>query len=93
MVLAVVVLSIVWAVLLSLAIANNDSCSNFIIGVFEGIVSLVLVLCFFILCMPDSSKNPSAIDVYRGRTSLEVTYLDGAPVDSTVVFKRENQDK
>ena len=93
MVLAVVILSLVWVVLLSLATANNDSFSNFIIGVFEGVVSLVLVLCVFNLCMPDSSKNPSAIDVYRGRTSLEVTYLDGAPVDSTVVFKRKNQDK
>lgn len=93
MILVVVILSIVWAVLLSLAIANNDSSSNFIIGVFEGVVSFVLVLLIFHLCMPDSSKNPSAIDVYRGRTSLEVTYLDGAPVDSTVVFKRENQDK
>lgn len=89
MVLAIVVLSIVWVVLLSIAIASDDSTSNFIIGVLEGVVSLVLVLCVFYLCMPDSSKNPSAIDVYRGRTSLEVTYLDGAPVDSTVVFKRK----
>ena len=89
MVLAVVVLSIVWAVLLSLAIANNDSCSNFIIGVFEGVVSLVLVLCVFNLCMPDSSKNPSAIDVYRGKTELEVTYRDSIAIDSTVVWKKE----
>lgn len=93
MILAIVVLSAVWVVLLSLATANDDSCSNFIIGLFEGVVSVMLVLCVFNLCMPDSSKNPSAIDVYRGRTSLEVTYLDGAPVDSTVVFKREKQDK
>lgn len=93
MILAISALSVTCVVLLSLALENKDSSSNFIIGVFEGIVSLVLVLCVFNLCMSDSSKNPSAIDVYRGRTSLEVTYLDGAPVDSTVVFKRENQDK
>lgn len=93
MILAISALSVTCVVLLSLALENKDSSSNFIIGVFEGIVLFVLVLLVFYLCMPDSLKNPSAIDVYRGRTSLEVTYLDGAPVDSTVVFKRENQDK
>lgn len=32
-------------------------------------------------------KRPSAIDVYRGKTTLEITYKDGVPVDSVVVFK------
>lgn len=31
--------------------------------------------------------NPSAIDVYKGRTTLEITYKGGVPVDSVVVFK------
>ncbi len=32
-------------------------------------------------------KRPSAIDVYRGKTTLEITYKDDVPVDSVVVFK------
>lgn len=32
-------------------------------------------------------KNPSAMDVYQGRTTMEITYKDGVPVDSVVVFK------
>lgn len=32
-------------------------------------------------------KNPSAMDVYQGKTTLEITYKDGVPVDSIVVFK------
>lgn len=33
--------------------------------------------------------KPTAIDVYQGRTTLEITYRDGAPVDSVVVFKNK----
>jgi len=31
--------------------------------------------------------TPTAIDVYRGKTTLEITYKDGIPIDSVVVFK------
>ena len=34
--------------------------------------------------------KPSAIDVYRGKTTLEITYKDKVPVDSTVVWKNNN---
>ena len=35
------------------------------------------------------SKEPTAIDVYRGKTTLEITYKDGVAIDSTVVFKNK----
>ena len=31
--------------------------------------------------------TPTAKDVYQGKTTLEITYKDGVPVDSVVVFK------
>ena len=31
-------------------------------------------------------NTPSAMDVYRGRTHLEITYKDTVAVDSTVIF-------
>ena len=31
--------------------------------------------------------EPSAIDVYRGKTTLEITYRDSVVVDSVVVYK------
>ena len=31
--------------------------------------------------------KPKAIDVYRGKTTLEITYKDRVPIDSTVVWK------
>ena len=30
---------------------------------------------------------PTAIDVYRGKTTLEITYKDSIAIDSVVVFK------
>ena len=39
---------------------------------------------FFIFLEP---TKPSAIDVYRGKTTLEITYKDSVAVDSVVVFK------
>ena len=32
--------------------------------------------------------KPKAIDVYRGKTTLEITYKDRVPIDSTVVWKK-----
>lgn len=29
----------------------------------------------------------SALDVYKGKTTLKITYKDGVPIDSVVVFK------
>ena len=34
-------------------------------------------------------KVPTAIDVYRGKTTLEITYKDSIAIDSVVVFKNK----
>lgn len=46
-------------------------------------VGFILLIC----CAIDKETNPTAIDVYRGKTTLEVTYKDGVPIDTVVVFK------
>lgn len=33
--------------------------------------------------------GPTAMEVYQGKTTLEITYRDGIPVDSVVVFKEK----
>ena len=35
----------------------------------------------------DTKDTPTALDVYRGKTTLEITYRDNIPVDSVVVYK------
>ena len=41
------------------------------------------------LCISEGLRitTPQAIDVYRGKTTLEITYKDSIPIDTVVVFK------
>lgn len=48
---------------------------SFIVGV--GLIIYALII----------AHEPTAMDVYRDNTTLEITYRNGIPVDSTVVFK------
>ena len=57
-----------------------------LVGLLFRIISYVILLTIFILCLIYWSK-PQAIDVYRSKTTLEITYKDGVPIDSTVVWK------
>lgn len=34
-----------------------------------------------------SKRQPTAIDVYKGKTTLKITYIDSVATDSVVVFK------
>lgn len=56
-----------------------------LISAFGGVF---IAAAFFILF---EDKMPQAIDVYRGKTTLEITYRNGVPVDSVVVFKTEKK--
>ena len=33
------------------------------------------------------NDTPTALDVYRGKATLEITYRDSVAIDSTVVYK------
>jgi len=46
-----------------------------------GIIALISAI-FVVI----ESRNPTAMDVYKGKTTLAITYEEGIPVDSTVVF-------
>ena len=47
------------------------------------------VIVTIVLIDYNSKDNPTALDVYEGNTTLEITYRDSIPVDSTVVYKEE----
>lgn len=42
---------------------------------------------FFLGWVVFRKDQPTALDVYQGKTILEVTYQGDVPVDSAVVFK------
>ena len=63
------------------AIAYNSSSMN-VIASFLFIFALIILITTLFL-----KEKPKAIDVYRGKTTLEITYKDRVPIDSIVVWK------
>ena len=59
-------------------------------GYFAGLtMGIIVCLCFTAAFNDDkpTDNNPTALDVYRGKTTLEITYRDSVAVDSVVVYK------
>ena len=60
---------------------------------FLTILICILVACIF-YCGYDigyddaKRKFPTAMDVYKGKTTLQYTIVDGTKIDSIVVFKK-----
>lgn len=48
---------------------------------------IFIVFIFILVQMIIQEQTPTAIDVYQGKTTLEITYKDGVPIDSVVVWK------
>lgn len=83
---ALIVFALVSAVLLFilfiLVISESLSIDDIIISGFLLILGIFIPLIIL-------SKAPTAMDVYKGKTTLEITYKDGVAIDSTVVFKNK----
>lgn len=47
------------------------------------------VLLIIIIITYISKDEPTALDVYRNKTTLEITYRDSVPIDTIVVYKKE----
>ena len=58
---------------------------SFLFGVLVGAILTAIVS--GIMYSINSPVEP--LDVYQGKTTLEITYKDSIPVDSVVVFKEE----
>ena len=58
-------------------------------GVFVwiGSLSLTVAVLMFTCMIETKNPHPTALDVYQGKTTLEITYRDGNAVDSVVVYK------
>ena len=56
-------------------------------GFITGVIFAFAVSIGTITLIKDNTPKP--IDVYRGKTTLEITYKDRVPIDSTVVWKNK----
>ena len=56
--------------------------SSVLVGLVTSIISIAI----------KDREHPQAIDVYRGKTTLKITYQDSIPVDTVVIFKHYGKD-
>lgn len=77
-----IVLLVIIYILLLIKFFNSKTLFNLTLNavciVITMITIAILASCF---------TEPRAIDVYRNKTTLEITYKDNLPIDSIVVFK------
>lgn len=72
------------------AAVSAEELNGFLLGWFSFVFAFIAILIGIEIW---HTPAPSAIDVYRGRTTLEVTYRDSLAVDSVVVFKDEFKEE
>ena len=72
--------------LLIIYLAKDDEDKYLIIV--GGWVKLAIIVEIAFLIV-SKHPTPTALDVYRGKTTLEITYRDSVAIDSTVVYKEE----
>ena len=60
--------------------SEEDNFYIFIVCIYSLSIIVLSAICL---------RKPQAIDVYEGKTTLEITYKDKVPIDSTVVWKNK----
>lgn len=75
-------------VILTAFVGRNSSC-DFDNGVIMGgSIAILMTIEVYLLADIIGKPKPSALDVYRGNTEMEITSVNGTPIDTVVVFKK-----
>lgn len=69
---------------MSIKLANYEDSSSIIY-----LVLAIILGCISICCVATIINKPTAMDVYKGKTELQITYKGTIPIDSVVVFKNK----
>ena len=93
MIIGAIIVGILILALMILGEHISERCGgDFEFGAIIGAVITILVVMEICLLHEIIEKSkPSALDVYQDKTTLEITYKDGVPVDSIVVWKGDEK--
>lgn len=66
------------------------SCKDYDYNGLVGMIGVILLLIAISIADAHIKEHkPTALDVYRGNTELEITSVNGIPTDTVVVFKNK----
>ena len=77
------------SVILTAIEGRNSSCDSDIGVIMGGGIAILMTIEVYLLADIIGKPKPSALDVYRGNTELEITSVNGVPTDSVAVFKEK----
>ena len=91
MIIGAVIVGILVCILIILSFhISNNSTEDYDIGIIiGGIIATLMVIEVYLLADIIGEPKPSALDVYRGNTELEITSVNGTPIDTIVIFKEK----
>lgn len=69
-------------------ILEDTDFTRTILCIFTGCSLIAMLLIIAYLCKPKATE-PKAIDVYRDKTTLEITYKNSVPIDTVVIWKNK----
>lgn len=86
----VLIIEILFFIVLVIASVVSIKLSNYKDSSSIIYLALAIILgCISICCVAIIINQPTAIDVYKGKTKLQITYKGTIPIDSVVVFKNK----
>lgn len=88
LVFGIVLLLVSFLMILFISVAKEE-CEDIVPYTVLGAVVSTLLIAGTSLIKEYSSPSITPMDVYRGKTKLEITYRDSIAIDSTVVWKEE----
>ena len=80
-ILVLTIIDLILFLIIVLGVENEELGAKFLLC---ASISYPLLVLFLLISY---TYKPRAIDVYEGKTTLEITYKDKVPIDSTVVWK------
>ena len=80
-----IIISIVLVLSSIVGLISNGKVAEISFEIYKYSVIALSAVC---VCGIIKISTPQAMDVYQGKTILEISYRDSIPVDSTVVFKK-----
>lgn len=93
MIVGIIVIGIILSFLIAFSLYAHatDECNfgdGFVCGMF---VIILLIVEIILICDISNEVKPKAIDVYRNKTELDITSVNGVPRDTVVVWKGNKQ--
>lgn len=92
MIIATIIIGIILVFFVCLTFYISDrKDGSFDDGVILGIIiTTLLIIETILICVISTDLQPTAMDVYQGKTTLEYKVVNDVKIDSVVIFKNDD---